>query len=139
MNSETTYDRMFDWLGSALEEPEIDSFKPAYDGFKCLALFYFIETDQNVTYEQFVLDVVARVYEEDGDEDYLNPICQPFDLGKLIYIDDDLKEFVESIVKVGQTPCGHLVKPMKLQYLCEALHYAMNFHSNYFPEHLLER
>lgn len=135
MNLETSYDRIFDCLGSALEESEIDSFKPAYDIFKWKAMFYFIETDQKVTCEQFVLDVVARVYEEDGDEDYLNPICQPFDLGKLIHIDDDLREFVESIVMVGQTPCGHLVKPMKLQYLREALHYAKNFHPNYLPEH----
>lgn len=140
MYSDTTYDRIFDWLGLALEAQEIENFKPAYDGLKCLTLFFFIETEQNVSCEQFVLDVVVRIYDKDGDEDedYLNPICPPFNLAKLIHIDNDLKIYVESILNSGVNPCGHPVSPKKLLYLNEALQHAKNFHPNYLPEHLLE-
>jgi hypothetical protein len=141
MNSDAMYDRVLDYLELSLEGQEIENFKPAYDGAKALGNFYLFAVGSQQGFEMFVLDAVVRIYEDDCDEEggCLSPICPPFKLAKLIYVDEDLKSVVEHFLDTGSFDCGCPIAPNKLQFLKSSLSYAKNFHPNYLPEYLLER
>lgn len=139
MNLDSLFESILDCLDRALEGQGVEDFEPIFQDFKSLAQIFLIEDSDGCSTDSFVLELVARIYHEDGDEDepHFNPICPPFKLGKLLYADVDLKELVEKILKSGNI-FEHSVTPKKLQFLNEALHCAKNYHPNYLPEHLLQ-
>lgn len=131
------------WLRHALEADDIQKTKAASAYVKTLILFYLNEMEFSMTYEEFILDTVARVYDEDyEDEEESYQISDPtypaWEFGKIVHLDEGLQTHIGALVNQGQTLCGQTIAPTKIQYLRETLHYAKNFHPNYFPEQLLE-
>lgn len=125
------------WLEKSLKGQDLEEFSSSYQCMLFVLHWYINMILDDISYVDFVLFYSSWIYEKE--EIFIADCAKPYELAKLIYVDQNLKKYIDSIVKDEIQPYGLHLTPTKRTYLKEALHYAKNFHPNYLPEHLLER
>jgi hypothetical protein len=124
------------WLEKALHDQELEDFRASYQCMLFVLHWYINMTPDDIFYADFVLFHSAWIYLDD--EVFMTDCAKPYELAKLIYVDEVLKKYLESILNDQIQPYGLQLTSSKRLYLKHALHYAKNFHPNYLPEHLLQ-
>lgn len=133
-------DQVFDcftyWLEKALLDQKIEECGASYQCMLLVLHWYINMSPDDISYVDFVLFHSAWIYKDD--QDFMTLSAKHYELAKIIYVDEALKNYIEAILSEKTKPYLLQLSSPKRLYLENALHYAKNFHPNYLPEHLFE-
>jgi hypothetical protein len=133
-------DQVFDcftyWLEKSLHDQKIEECEVSYQYMSFVLHWYLNMIGDDFYHVDFVLFHSAWIYLDD--EDFMTDSAKHYELAKIIYLDEELKKYIESILSDKVKPYGLELSTSKRLYLEKALDYAKNFHPNYLPEDLFE-
>ncbi len=141
LDEDEVFDCFHHWLWKSLSDQELKEFEQSYKFMKLTLHWHLNMLSDDIYYADFIIDYAANVFLDDRvwEDASLSYHAKSYELAKLIYLDEGLKEYIERMLSRSGDSDDFAPSSGKRQYLKEALHYARNFHPDYLPEHLLDR